>query len=134
MYYSFEDLEVWKRPVDVAVRLYGILKSCQDYGIRDQMLRSAVSVASNIAEGAERDSKADFIRFLRISKGSAAELRTQLQIAGAASVVNTTSCAKLQSEVMEISRMLQGLIASLSRRSKPRSASDFKPQTSRLQT
>ncbi|MBN1509872.1 MAG: four helix bundle protein [Sedimentisphaerales bacterium] len=113
MYYSYEDLDVWKRSVDVAVKLYGVLKNCLDYGIKDQMLRSAVSVASNVAEGAERDSKRDFVRFLRISKGSAAELRTQLHIAGAAHVANATSCAEIKSEVTEISRMLQGLIASL---------------------
>ena len=115
MYYSYEDLEVWKRSVDVAVRLYEVLRGCQDYGIKDQMLRSAVSIASNIAEGAERDSKRDFVRFLRISKGSAAELRTQLHIAGKACIVNAVSCAEVKSEVTEISRMLQGLIASLRR-------------------
>ena len=129
MYYSYEDLEVWKRSVDVAVKLYGILKSCQDYGIKDQMLRSAVSIPSNVAEGAERDSKRDFVRFLRISKGSAAELRTQLHIAGAASIVSTKSCDQVKSEVTEISRMLQGLIVSLRRSSKPRGSSDFKHQT-----
>jgi four helix bundle protein len=128
MYHSYEDLEVWKRAVDIAVRLFGILKSCRDYGIRDQMLRSVVSIASNIAEGAQRDSKKDFVRFLRISKGSAAELRTQLHIAGAASVVNAASCAKVKSEVTEISRMLQGLIGSL-RGKNARGPSNFKPQT-----
>jgi four helix bundle protein len=118
MYYSFEDLDVWKRATNVAVRLYGVLRGCQDYGIRDQMLRSAVSVASNIAQGAERDSKRDFVRFLRISKGSAAELRTQLHIASAAGVVNATPCGKIKAEATEISRMLQGLIAGLTRRAK----------------
>lgn len=118
MYRSYEDLEVWQRSVDVAVRLYGILESCRDYGIKDQMLRSAVSIPSNVAEGAERDSKKDFVRFLRISKGSAAELRTQLHIAERANVVNAQSCVAVKSEVTEISRMLQGLIASLRRGNK----------------
>jgi len=118
MYRSYEDLEVWQRSVDVAVRLYGTLESCRDYGIKDQMLRSAVSIPSNVAEGAERDSKKDFVRFLRISKGSAAELRTQLHIAERANVVNAQSCVAVKSEVTEISRMLQGLIASLRRGNK----------------
>jgi hypothetical protein len=98
MYYSFEDLDVWKRAANVAVRLYGVLRGC--------------------AEGAERDSKRDFVRFLRISKGSAAELRTQLHIASAAGVVNATPCGKIKAEATEISRMLQGLIAGLTRRAK----------------
>ena len=118
MYHSYEDLEVWKRSVDVAVRLYGLLENCRDYGMKDQMLRSAVSVPSNVAEGAERDSKRDFVRFLRISKGSAAELRTQLHIAEKAKLVNAQSCAPVRTEVTEISKMLQGLIASLGTGSK----------------
>ncbi len=80
-YESFENLEVWKSGCRVAVRIYEILKTCKDYGLKDQMTRAAVSVPSNIAEGAERDSKLEFIRFLHIAKGSAAELRTQLYIA-----------------------------------------------------
>jgi four helix bundle protein len=129
MYHSFEELEVWKKSVDVAVKLFGVLKNCSDHGIKDQMLRSAVSVPSNVAEGAERDSRKDFIRFLRISKGSAAELRTQLHIAGLANLVNATSCDKAKREVTEISRMLQGLIVSLGQGSKMRRSSNFKPQT-----
>jgi four helix bundle protein len=134
MYYSYEDLEVWKRSVDVAVRLYGLLENCPDYGIKDQMLRSADSVPSNIAEGAERDSKRDFVRFLRISKGSAAELRTQLHIADRARVVSAAPCTELRSEVAEISRMLQGLVASLRRGSgrKASPTSNFKLETSNL--
>jgi four helix bundle protein len=115
MYYSYEDLEVWKRSVDVAVGLYKLLENCRDYGIKDQILRSAISVPSNIAEGAERDSHRDFVRFLRISKRSAAELRTQLHIAARANLVDAQSCTGLRSEVTEISRMLQGLVASVRR-------------------
>ena len=115
MYHSYEDLDVWKRSVSVGVGLYGLLDGCRAYGIKDQMLRSAFSIPSNVAEGAERDSKRDFIRFLRISKGSAAELRTQLHIAGRANVVNAESCDRVRREVTEISRMLQGLIVSLGR-------------------
>ena len=71
-YSSFEDLEVWQKACKLAVRVYETLKECKDYGLRDQMTRAAVSIASNIAEGAERGSAPDFIRFLHIAKGSAA--------------------------------------------------------------
>ena len=80
-YGSFEDLDVWKRACRLAVRIYELLKDCKDFGMKDQMTRASVSIPSNIAEGAERDSKAEFIRFLHIAKGSAAELRTQAYIA-----------------------------------------------------
>ena len=58
-YNSFEDLEIWQKACRVSVRIYEILGDCKDYGLKDQMTRAAVSIASNIAEGAERDSKAE---------------------------------------------------------------------------
>ena len=85
---SFEDLDVWKRASRWAVRIYQELGNCRDYGLKDQMTRAAVSIASNIAEGAERSSTADFIRFLNIAKGSAAELRTQVYIAERIGILN----------------------------------------------
>ena len=60
-YRSFEELEVWKRAYKLAIRIYDLLKDCKDYGLKGQMTRAAVSIASNIAEGAERNSSADFI-------------------------------------------------------------------------
>jgi 23S rRNA-intervening sequence protein len=56
-YKSFENLEVWKQSCRLAVRIYRELKDCHDFGLKDQMTRSAVSAPSNIAEGAEKDSK-----------------------------------------------------------------------------
>ena len=80
-YVSFEDLEVWKRSCRLAVEMFRLIKDCNVYVLRDQMSRAAISIASNIAEGAERGSKAEFVRFLNIAKGSSAELRTQVYIA-----------------------------------------------------
>lgn len=109
-YQSFEDLDVWKRACRIAVRVYEVLKDCRDYGLRDQMTRAAVSIASNIAEGAERSTKPDFIRFLNIAKGSAAELRTQLYIAQRIGILDHKTQADLTEELKQISAMLQGLI------------------------
>jgi len=88
MYRSFEELEVWKRACQLAVQIYRELRESRDFALRDQMQRAAVSIASNIAEGAERGGK-DFVRFLSIARGSAAELRTQCYIAGKAGVLST---------------------------------------------
>ena len=68
MYRSFEELEVWKRACQLAVQVYETLRQRRDFALRDQMQRAAVSVASNIAEGAERGGK-DFARFLRVARG-----------------------------------------------------------------
>ncbi len=59
-YQSFEELDVWKRACCLSVDLYNALSDCQDYSFRDQMRRAVISIASNIAEGAERDSKSSF--------------------------------------------------------------------------
>jgi len=109
-YSSFEDLEVWKRACKLAVRVYDILKNCRDYGLKDQITRSAVSIASNIAEGAERDSKAEFIRFLHIAKGSAAELRTQIYIAAQIGILKEELKNEIVEELIIISKQLQSLI------------------------
>jgi four helix bundle protein len=112
-YQSFEDLEVWQRACRIAAKTFEVLKSCRDYGLRDQMTRSAVSIASNIAEGAERDSLPEFVRFLNIAKGSAAELRTQVYIAGSAQLIPEKTQQEMVVELKSISAMLQGLIKSI---------------------
>jgi four helix bundle protein len=84
------------------------------------MQRAAVSIASNIAEGAERSGK-EFIRFLAIATGSAAELRTQCYIAGSIGMLTSDQMTPLISELKEISRMLTGLASSIKRR-KPRNS------------
>ena len=66
----FEDLEVWKESMRLATRVYESLKKTTDYGLRDQMQRSAVSIPSNIAEGYERNSNKEFIQYLYIAKAS----------------------------------------------------------------
>lgn len=112
-YNSFENLEVWKRGCRIAVRIYEILKDCRDYGLKDQMTRAAVSIASNISEGAERNSVAEYIRFLHIAKGSAAELRTQCYISQQVGVINTEIKNELVEELTIISSMLHALIKAL---------------------
>jgi len=112
MFQSFEDLEVWKRSCQLSVRIYELLSECRDFGLRDQMQRSAVSIASNIAEGAERGGK-DFQRFLKIARGSAAELRTQCYIACKINVLTHEQAIPLVAELKEISKMLTGLAHSI---------------------
>ncbi|MGC9261376.1 MAG: four helix bundle protein [Phycisphaerae bacterium] len=112
MYQSFEDLEVWKRACQLAVRLYKVLENCRDFGLKDQMQRAAVSIASNVAEGSERRGK-DFARFLGISRGSCAELRTQLYIAARVEIISNATMCELVDETKQISKMLYALGKSL---------------------
>ena len=80
---KFEDLEIWKQATEIAVIIYKISSNgrlVKDYGMTDQIRRAVISIASNIAEGFERNNNNEFIYFLKISKGSCGELRTQLYI------------------------------------------------------
>jgi len=117
---SFEDLEVWKRGCQLAVDVCVAIDDSKNYGLKDQMQRSAISIPSNIAEGSERDSTADFLRFLRYSKGSCGELRTQLYISERVRKELDQSSLKgspeMISETRQLSKMLQSLINSLKRR------------------
>ena len=112
---SFEDLEVWKRGCRLAVQLYGLLKNCRDFGIKDQVLRTAISIPSNIAEGSEKDSVPNYRRYLGIAKGSAAELRTQVYICQNVRILEKQQARKLVGELKTIFRMLQGLHVALGR-------------------
>lgn len=107
---ALEELEVWKRSKALAVKVYRLLVNCRDYGFRDQLSRAAVSVPSNIAEGYERNSKKDFANYLRIAKGSCAEVRTQIDIGKEIGYIFHDDAEKLIREYLEISKMLQGLI------------------------
>src|SRR5687768_2758907 len=105
MFQSFEDLEVWKRACNLAVQVYEVMRNCREFGLRDQMQRAAVSIASNIAEGSERSAK-DFARFISIARGSAAELRTQAYIAAKIGLIDKQVMSSIVQETCELAKML----------------------------
>ena len=105
---SFEDLEVWKRGCALAVFVYKTLKEVRDFGLRDQMQRSTVSIPSNIAEGYERTDK-EFMRFLSIARGSAAELCTQAYIARKVGLITPEASKHIVEETGQLRRMMQAL-------------------------
>ncbi len=107
---ALENLEVWKRACKLSVDVYQSLHSCSDYGFKDQVTRSALSIPSNIAEGYERDSLKSCVQYLTIAKGSCGELWTQLLIGRKAGFVTSDTGKYLEKEAKEISKMLFGLI------------------------
>jgi len=115
-YQSFEDLKVWKRSTRLSVELTNYLSDCNDYAFKNQVLRAALSIPSNIAEGAERQSEKEFRYFLNVAKGSAAELRTQLYIAMETKLIEENISKQMIEELKELSSMLQGLIKSLDKK------------------
>ena len=110
---KFEDIDAWKKACRLAVDVYQLTNHPglkKDWGLRDQIRRSAVSISSNIAEGFERNSNAEFKRFLLISKGSCGELRSQLYVIKALSLLPKEDIDKMIKECNEISSMIQSLI------------------------
>lgn len=112
---NFEDLEVWQDSCRLAVDIYKTLEQCSDRGLKDQITRAAVSIASNIAEGAERRTVKEFTNFLYIAKGSAAELRTQLYIATKVNIVSVARSKELTDRCKIISKRLQSLISAINK-------------------
>jgi four helix bundle protein len=113
---SFEDLDVWQKAYQLSVKLYREFKNLRDWGFRDQACRAAVSIPSNIAEGFERGSTQEFIRFLFIAKGSAGELRTQLYLAIELEYLEHETGSIFKEECRHISGMIQSLITSLQKK------------------
>ena len=107
---KFEDLEVWKEAMHLAVMIYDYLKESRDYGLKDQMQRAAVSIPKNIAEGYERNSNKEFIQYLYIAKASCGELRTQIYLAIRIKLVSETIGNKSLELSKKISAMLFKLI------------------------
>lgn len=110
---GFKNLEVWQKGKDLAVEIYKITTKGdigRDFGLRDQIRRSAVSIPSNLAEGDERDTDRESIRFFYIAKGSLAELRTQLQIAHEIGYMGKDLFQSLDERYETLGRMIGALI------------------------
>ena len=106
----FEELEIWKESIRLCIKIINTTKESRMYSLRDQMTRSAISVPSNIAEGFERDSRKEFIRFLNIAKASCGELRTQLFISLETGVIKKDDCKLYIETTKKISAMINKFI------------------------
>ncbi|ALO15749.1 four helix bundle protein [Salinivirga cyanobacteriivorans] len=110
---THKDLDAWKKAIEFVTRIYNIstnFPSHELYGLSSQIRRAAVSIPSNIAEGALRKGNLEFTRFLYISLSSAAEVETQLIIAKNLKYISEIDFNDLQNELETISKLIQGLI------------------------
>ena len=112
----YQELVVWQKSIDLVMSVYELTSQFPEgekFGLVSQMRRSAVSVPSNIAEGHARKSDKDFVRFLRISYGSSAELETQLIIAKRLNLIGDVEFARIQEQVIVVRKMLNKLMSSI---------------------
>ncbi len=111
---SFKDLTVWQRSIELANEIYIMTRAfpqAETYALVSQLRRAAVSIPSNIAEGSKRGTHKDFVQFLRIAIGSAAEVETQLIIAK--NVYPTVDSSNAFELLDEVQKMLAALISKL---------------------
>ena len=116
---THKDLDVWKTSIEMVTKLYQltqIFPKEELYGLTNQMRRAAVSVPSNIAEGAGRNSSKEFLQFLNFSTGSLSELETQLIIAYNLKYINDEQKQNMDILINSIFKMLSGLIQSVKKR------------------
>jgi four helix bundle protein len=114
-----KELEAWKESMNLTVMIYTLVEQFpakELYGLRSQMTRAAVSIPSNIAEGAARRSSKDFMRFLSHSRGSIAELETQLLIAQKLKFAKIEDTKSVLSKLSSVARLTTALYQSIERK------------------
>lgn len=112
----FEDLSAWKKAREITKRVYKLTNQgdfARDFGLKDQIRRSSVSIMANIAEGFVRRSDRDLLNFLKISRSSAAEVKSHLYVALDQGYVDDQGFRELFAALDEVSRMIYGLVKHL---------------------
>lgn len=115
---TFEDLEIWQEGKALAIEVFKMWQGIDARGyfaLQDQMQRAALSISSNIAEGSERKSRIEYMRFLYVAKGSTAELRTQLYVLRELKLVSSERIDILLERTRILSKRIAALIFTLKR-------------------
>ncbi|PJA48556.1 MAG: hypothetical protein CO170_02350 [candidate division SR1 bacterium CG_4_9_14_3_um_filter_40_9] len=117
---TIENIGVWNKAVEFAKDVYKLCKDnaniYKDFGLRDQIQRSALSIPSNIAEGADRGSQKEFLRFLFIARGSCSELKTQMHIVKKLDYIADADFKNIMDKLDEIHKMINGFINTIKKK------------------
>jgi four helix bundle protein len=113
----FEDLIAWQKAQDLAVIVYQTYAQNKDWGFKDQIQRASVSISNNVAEGFDRGTDPDFIRFLNIARTSCNEVKSMTYLAFRLSYIESKTKQNTILLCEEISRIILGLIKSLNKKS-----------------
>jgi four helix bundle protein len=118
---KFEDLPIWQLALKITKEIYELTNKkefSKDFSLRDQIRGAIISVSSNIVEGFEKNNNNEFIRFLKIAKGSVGEVRNQLYIALAVNYINEQEFDKINKELEDLANQIGGFIVYLEKRRK----------------
>lgn len=116
---KFEELNIWKLGLEITKIVYDLTAKgnfSRDFGLRDQIRRAVVSISSNIVEGFEKNNNNEFVRFLKISKGSAGETRNQLYIALAVGYIEQNEFDILNKKLEDLAAQIGGFIVYLQKK------------------
>jgi four helix bundle protein len=119
---SYKDLSVWQKAMRLVEECYRVTDTFprnEEFGLKSQMRRAAVSIPSNVAEGNVRHSSNEYCRFLAIALGSTAELETQIELARRLGLQSEDDADQLAQRCQEVGRMLNGLRLSITNRRTP---------------
>lgn len=110
------NLDVWKQSMRLTRDIYevtAVFPKTESYGLTSQMRRAAISIPSNIAEGAGRKGQKEFLQFVNIAQGSASELDTQIELSKIIGYLDSERAERLSQQLMSVSKMLYGLARSI---------------------
>lgn len=110
---KFEELKIWQLSLKITKIIYDLTskeKFARDFGLRDQIRRAIISVSSNIVEGFEKNNNNEFVRYLRISKGSVGEARNQLYIAVAVGYITKLEFETINEKLIDLSKQIGSFI------------------------
>jgi len=122
---SHKDLILWQKAMDLAVQIHLLarrLPKFETFGLASQIRRAAVSIPSNVAEGAARHTTREFLQFLYIARGSCSELEAQLTLTAQLGYAPQADVAPVLARCDEVGRLLNAVITALHRRIAERSA------------
>ena len=111
---TFEEIKSWQKALDLNTKIYSSFNVCKDYSFRDQIQRASVSIMNNIAEGFERQTNNELIRFLYIAKGSCGETRSMVILAKQLGYISEDDEKMYLDLTDEISKLIYGFIKSVS--------------------
>jgi len=118
---KFEELGIWKLSLKITKEIYDLTSKkefSKDFGLRDQIRKAIISVSSNIVEGFEKNNNNEFIRFLKISKGSVGEVRNQLYIALTVGYITKEEFEKTNQDLENLAGQIGGFIQYLEKKRK----------------
>ena len=110
---KFEELVAWQKAGKLTMLVFDKFKLCKNYSFKDQIFRAVISIMNNIAEGFERKSNKEFVRFLYIAKGSCGEVRSMLYVAFRLNYIGEEQFNEICTLSLEVSKLIAGLIKSL---------------------